>query len=131
MANKRSVLKSLLWAIALWSAHLLALMVVTVVFVTAIQREVAILDQIDADLPTASVLALAIAAYFVNYWYTLLLPVAIDAAVLATIAFLEPKLNWLAWLWSTLWLLGLILLLGFVTLAIALPLSQSFTGALS
>lgn len=129
MTNKWSVLRSLLWALGIWCAHLLALLVVIVVFVTAIQPEVDMLDQIDAELPSASVLALTITDYFVAYWYTLLLPVAFDAALLSCIALVEPKLNWLAWLWSTLWLLGLILLLGFVSLAIAIPLAQAFPGA--
>lgn len=131
MANNRSVSKSLLWTLAIWCAHLLALLVVTVVFITAIQRQVDMLAQMDADLPPASMLAFSIVHYFVDFWYTLLVPVVIDAGVLATIALLVPKLNWLAWLWSTLWLLGLVLLLAFVTLAIALPLAQSLPGGLS
>lgn len=129
MNNQRSLVRSIFWALGTWLAHLLALLAVIVVLITAVQGEVDLLVQADVDLSSASVAALSITHYFVDYWYTLLLLVAVDAAMLSLFVVAEPTLNWLAWLWSTLWLLGLLLLLAFVSLGIALPVVESFKTA--
>jgi hypothetical protein len=121
MNHEVSFAKAILWASAIWAAHMMAMLVATIVTVALVESCIPVLEEYDADLAANAVLAIDFSNYFRNYWYTLIVPAALDAAFLVGLSLLPPKLNWAAWLWSTLWLLGAILFLAFTTTAIWIP----------
>jgi hypothetical protein len=121
MPNQVSIAKAVLWASAIWAAHTMAMLVATIVTVAMVESCIPVLDKSDADLAANAVLAIHLSDYFRSYWYTLIVPAAVDAALLVGLGLAPPKLNWLAWLWSTLWFFGAILFLAFTTTAIWIP----------
>ena len=57
-----------------------------------------------------------------NYWYTLIVPLACDGLLLAGLSFVSPTNPWLARAWTTLVLVCAILFLGLAFVSVSLPL---------
>lgn len=121
MANQSNVAKAIVWASAIWAAHMTAMLVATIVTVAVVESCIPVLDKNEVDLAAPAVLAISLSDYFRSYWYTLIVPAALDAGFLVGLGLAPPKMNWLAWLWSTVWFLGAIMFLAFTSAAIILP----------
>lgn len=102
-----------------------AMLVATIASVAIAEACIRVLDNKDADLAASAVLAIQFSDYCRNYWYTLIIPAALDAGLLLALGLAPPKLDWLAWLWSTVWFLCAILFLAFTTVAIVLPTAKA------
>lgn len=121
MADQAAIRRAILWAVAIWMAHLVAMFLATIVTVAIVEPCLGVLEDSEVDLAASAVLAINLSDYCRHYWYTLLVPAALDAGLLMALGFAPPRLNWLVWLWSTLWFLGAILFMAFTTTAIVRP----------
>ncbi|HEX5442555.1 MAG TPA: hypothetical protein VFW87_01945 [Pirellulales bacterium] len=102
-----------------WAAHIFATAVVCLVMMVAAPRFIEFFSASDADLPAATILVVNLSNYFVNFYYTLAVPLALDAALLVGFNLAAPRFSWLGRVWSALVLLFAVLLLGFSFLAIS------------
>jgi hypothetical protein len=92
---------------------------------------VRLFEEFDAPLPTMTQLAIGLSHVVVQYWYLLVpLVLVVDAAVLFGLRLLPGKAKGLSTAWAVLVLVAAVLLLGFIILALALPL-QAMTVELS
>lgn len=130
MSEKRAAWKAVFWAFGSWTIHFLAALVVVVCLIAAVPQHIKVFDTFDMDLPAATVLTIDLSDFAVNYWYLLSVPLAMDGVLLLVLNLASPKLSWLARVWSALFLVCSILLLGFVFLAVAIPIEKLASGAL-
>jgi hypothetical protein len=121
MPDHSTTTKAILWASAIWAAHLMAMLLATIVTIVVVESCIMVLEKTDVDIASSAILAINLSDYCRNYWYTLIVLAALDAIFLVMLGLAPAKLNWLRWFWSTLWFLGALLFLAFCTSAIVLP----------
>ncbi len=126
--NRNGFIESFLWPVCMWLTHAFAgvLLFVVLVFIVPIFENH--FDEIDADLPTATITLLNLSNILVNFWY-LILPVLaiIDAAILFGLSQAPPKLRWLRSMWFNAIMLATIILLSLWMVNLAMPLIPIFT----
>lgn len=120
MSEPRPLRKSLLLASGAWTAHVLATAVVCLVMMVDVPRFLAVFEGNDVDIPAATIFVISLSDYFVNFYYTLLVPLALDAMLLVGLNLAPAKFSWLARVWSVLGLLFAVFFLGYSFLAASL-----------
>jgi hypothetical protein len=91
--------------------------------VSIVESSLQALGEFDVELAPSAIMAIDLANYCRNYWYTLIVPAALDLGLLIGLGFAPPRFNWLAWFWSTLWFLCAILFLASTSSAISVPVT--------
>jgi hypothetical protein len=121
--RKTSRGSSLAWTAWMLLAHFLAAVVVIVALVRMVPEFLRLFQEFDADVPAMTRWVVLLSHVVVQYWYLLVpLVLVIDAAILFGLRLLPGKARGLSTAWAVLVLVAAILLLGFIILALALPL---------
>ena len=121
--RETSLGRSLAWTAWMLLAHFLAVVVLIVALVRMVPEFLKLLEEFDAAMPTMTQWVFHLSHVVVQYWYLLVpLGVVIDAAVLFGLRLLPGKARGLSTVWAVVVLVAAILLLGFIILAVALPL---------
>lgn len=129
MSEKRAAWKAVFLAFGSWTIHFLATLVVAICLIAAVPQHIKAFEMFNMDLPAATVLTIHLSDFAVNYWYLFSVPLAIDGMLLLVLNLAPPKFSWLARVWSTLFLVCSILLLGFILLTVSLPIESLARGA--
>lgn len=124
MSEKRSFRSAVVLACGSWVAHLLATAAVCVVMMIGVPHFVEFFMRNGIELPSATRLVINLSNYFLNFYYTLLVPLCLDAALLVGLNFSPPKVSWLARTWSSLVLLFAAFFLAFCVLALAVAVEE-------
>jgi hypothetical protein len=124
MSEERAAWKSVLGALGASLVHCMAAVVVMLVLIGGIPRFIKVFEDYDAELPAATILIINLSELAVNYWYTFLIPLALDCLLLIGLSLAPPKVRWLARAWSGLVLTFAFLLLAFALLAVSLPFER-------
>ncbi len=121
--RKTSLARSLAWTAWMLLAHLVAVVVLIVALVRMVPEFLELFKEFDAAVPTMTELAIGLSHAVVQYWYLLVpLVLFVDAAILLGLRLLPGKAKGLSTVWAVLVLVAAILLLGFIILAVVLPL---------
>ena len=121
--RKTSLARSLAWTAWMLLAHFLAAVALIVALVRTVPQFLKLFEDFDAAMPTMTELVIRLSHVVVQYWYLLVpLVLVVDAAVLLGLRLLPGKAKGLSTVWAVLVLVAAILLLGFIVLAVALPL---------
>lgn len=98
----------------------MAAVAVCIVLMIAVPQFVESFERNGTELPSATRLLVSLSNYFLNFYFTLLVPLAVDGALLIGLNMAPPKISWLARAWSSLVLLFAVFFLAFCVLALAL-----------
>lgn len=121
MSDERTAWKSVLGALGASLVHCMAAAVVMLVLIGGIPRFIKAFEGYDVELPAATVMIISLSDMAVNYWYTFLIPLALDCLLLIGLSLAPPKIRWLARTWSGLVLAFAFVFLAFALLAVSLP----------
>ena len=122
------ILRSLGWTAWMLLTHFVAGMVLLAVLLAVVPRFVVIFEDLDAELPTMTVLVINFSRVVAGYWYLLLpLGLAVDAVLLFGLSRLPDWGRWLGTLWASLVWMAALVLLGLIIVAVFLPLSGLLT----
>ena len=104
-------------------AHFFTLFAIFVVLIKVVPTYTCIFADFETELPAVTQLVITISHLTVNYWF-LIFPFAmlVDATLVVLLRLTDVTRLWLLPLWCNLWYLGVILLLGFVTVALCVPI---------
>jgi type II secretory pathway component PulF len=126
--NRNGFIESFLWPVCMWLTHVFAgvLLFGVLVFIVPIFENH--FDEIDAELPAATITLLDLSNTLVNFWYLILPDLAIvDAAILFGLSQVPPKLRWLRSMWFNAIMLATIILFSFWMVNVAMPLIPLLT----
>lgn len=121
MSDERTAWKSVLGALGASLVHCLAAAVVMLVLIGGVPRFIKVFENLDAELPSATIMIISLSELAVNYWYTFLIPLALDCLLLIGLSLAPPKVRWVGRAWSGLVLAFAFLLLAFALLAVSMP----------
>lgn len=78
-------------------------------------------EDFDAELPSATILAMNLGGFLFALRYWLLLLVVLDAIVYFLLARLQPRWHWLASVWALGGIVGMVAFFGFLSISLILP----------
>jgi len=126
--DENSLARSLVWTAWTLLTHAIAACVLFVALGHLVPKFLVLFEEFDAALPPMTILVINLSRVAASYWYLLIVfGLGLDAAVLFGLSLLPAKAKWLRTLWSSMVLLAVILLLGFATVAMLLPLQALIT----
>ncbi|MFH1264408.1 MAG: hypothetical protein ABIK89_01685 [Planctomycetota bacterium] len=126
--NENSLARSLVWTAWTLLTHAIAACVLLGAPFYVVPKFLAIFEEFGAALPRMTILAIDLSHVAASYWYLLVVfGLGLAAAVLFGLSLLPAKAKWLGTLWASTVLLVVILFLGFVMVAILLPLEALIT----
>lgn len=119
------LLKAVLLTPLRLGVHFVALVVFMIVAVTLVQQVEILFEKTELSLPDMTFKVVAISNWLVKFWYLLfVLLVVVDAPVLFLLQSLPHRMRWLVQVWFVGFLLLILLLIGWVGIAIAVPIRE-------
>jgi type II secretory pathway component PulF len=104
-------------------AHFLSLVALLFVFVKLVPTYTRVFEEAELALPAATVFVIRISNTFVMYWYLIIfLGILLDGVVVAVLTALSSRTNRLVSAYSHAWLLAVLFLLLWASVACVMPL---------
>ena len=125
-AGSRPLLTKLLTLVAILMVHFFAMLLVSVELITIVPMHINLFAETDVELPIATLHVMDLSYFFVKFWYLIVtLGMTADITVLVLLIFVATKKKWLLSIYSHLWLIAVILLFAYVSIALSFPVESS------
>jgi hypothetical protein len=119
---KPSAVPRLIGIVAVLLVHFLTLLLLVVQSRLIVPKYAAFFEQANVELPAVTMQVMRLSRIFANYWHlAIILGMAADAAVVQHLGMPPSKSSWGLALYSHLWLLGVIALMFWVSIALYVP----------
>ena len=126
--NENSLSRSIVWTAWTLLTHTIAAGVLFVALIRVVPGFLVLFEEFDAALPAMTILVANLSRMVAGYWYLFVVfGFGLDAFLILGFSLLPGKAKWLGGLWASVVLLAVTLLLGFIMMAVLLPLEALIT----